>query len=250
MASGGILEWLRTRRRALEDDLVGRGRAHMLSMTRYRLHNALATAISQCASGDCLDAGAGRSPYKQLLLQHASTVTSVDVEDRAGQTDLIADIQSMPQLADAAFDTILCSQVLEHVPRPWDAMRELARVLRPGGALILTVPHLSPLHELPHDYYRYTEYGLRWLCDQCGLQVVQIQSTGGLGCFLTHGISSVLLSTLGVMPLLGTGVFWLNYIFLVRLPNLVEPYIGMMNLYPSEYLLVARKTAAQSANTP
>jgi len=241
MGRNSIFDWLRRRRRVLEDSLIARGQAHTLSLTRYRLHRAIAATIAEHAKGDCLDAGSGRSPYKRLLLQHTEQVTSIDIEDRSGETDLIADIQSMPQLNDASFDTILCSQVLEHVPRPWDALRELARVLRPGGVLILTVPHLSAIHEAPHDYYRYTRFGLQALCDQCSLTVMHVQATGGLGCFLLHGLSAALLSALGGLPLIKWMAFSFNYLVLVRLPDFFEQYLGMPQLYPSEYLLVATR---------
>ena len=160
--------------------LSGRGLAHTFSLARRRLHRAVAAAIAEHAAGDCLDCGSGRSPYRALLAERGASVTSVDVEDRSGEIDLLADIQEMPQIADSSFDTVLCTQVLEHVPRPWRAMAELARVLRPGGRLILSVPHLSAVHEAPHDFYRYTRHGLETLSAEAGLEVERIEPTGGL----------------------------------------------------------------------
>jgi SAM-dependent methyltransferase len=241
MGRNSLLDWLRIRRRGLEDALTARGKAHTLSLERYRLHRAIAATIAEHAQGDCLDAGSGRSPYKTMLQKYAEQVISIDVEDRSGDTDMLADIQSMPQIHDASFDTILCSQVLEHVPRPWDAMGELARVLRKDGTLILTVPHLSIIHEAPHDYYRYTRFGLAALCEPCGLEIKKIQATGGLGCFILHGISAGLLSTVGGIPLIRWVVFSFNYLILVRLPDLFEQLIGMPQLYPCDYLLVATR---------
>ena len=176
-------------------------------------------------------------------------MTSIDVEDRAGALDFIADIQSMPELEDESFDTILCSQVLEHVPRPANALGEFARVLRAGGAAIITVPHLSVIHEAPHDYYRYTRYGLEELCSRADLTVKQIEPTGGLGCFLLHGLSAALLSTLGVVPIIGAAVVALNYVFLVRIADWFEPWIGFASLYPCDYLLIAQResTSAEPA---
>lgn len=236
-----IFDLLRKKRRELEEFLIARGKAHTLSLTRYRLHREIAATIEKYAKGDCLDAGSGRSPYKNLLLQYTNHVTSFDSEDRSGETDVIGDIQSMTQLDDASFDTILCSQVLEHVPRPWDAMSELARILRPDGVLILSVPHLSVIHEAPHDYYRFTRYGLQSLCDQSNLTVTQLQPIGGIGCFLLHGCSAAIMSALGGIPLLRWVVFALNYLAFVRLPDLFEHYLGMPQLYPSDYLMVATK---------
>ena len=91
---------------------------------------------------------------------------------------------------DASFDTVLCLQVLEHVPRPWRLLDEIARVLRPGGALVLTAPHIWGLHEEPRDYYRFTPFGLRHLSDAAGLRVVAVKALAGYwvtaGARFTH----------------------------------------------------------------
>jgi SAM-dependent methyltransferase len=242
MAQSNFLDWLRRRRRILEDSLTAGGKAYTLSLARYRLHRKLSAAIEKHAKGHCLDAGSGRSPYKKMLLEHAEQVTSVDVEDRSGEIDLVADLQSMPQLADASFDTVLCSQVLEHVPRPWDALSEIARVLRPDGVLIATVPHLSVIHEAPHDYFRYTQYGLASLCERAKLRVICIEATGGLWCFLLHGGSGFLLSTVGSMPFLRWPAWLLNYLLFVRLGELVDRMLGLAALYPCDFVLLATRT--------
>jgi SAM-dependent methyltransferase len=80
--------------------------------------------------------------------------------------DILGDVMNLP-LPDASEDVVMCLAVLEHVPRPWDAMREMQRVLKPGGTLLLYVPFLSPYHAMPGyygDFFRYTEDGLRSLC--------------------------------------------------------------------------------------
>lgn len=82
--------------------------------------------------------------------------------------DIVGDVMALP-LPDASEDAIICLAVLEHVPRPWDAMREMHRVLKPGGSLFLYVPFLSPYHAMPGyygDYFRFTEDGLRSLSEK------------------------------------------------------------------------------------
>jgi SAM-dependent methyltransferase len=165
----------------------------------------------------------------------ANSVTSIDIEDRSGDLDLIADIQDLHALSSNSFDTVLCSQVLEHVPRPWDALSEIARVLRPDGRLLLTVPHLSMIHEAPHDYYRYTQYGLRSLCVSNGLTVETIQPTGGLICFLSHNASVVLMSTIGSLPGLQWLCWFANYITLVRVFGWADRVFGLQSIYPCDY---------------
>lgn len=92
--------------------------------------------------------------------------------------DIIGDVMNLP-LPDASYDTVLCLAVLEHVPRPWDAMREMHRVLKPGGTLMLYVPFLSPYHAMSGyygDYVRFTDDGLRALCgDFTNIHIVPVR---------------------------------------------------------------------------
>ena len=74
------------------------------------------------------------------------------------------DMQDMPY-ADKSFDYVIADQVLEHVRKPWIAVEEVWRVLKPGGIAILTSCLLHPVHGIPHDYFRYTPAGLESLCD-------------------------------------------------------------------------------------
>lgn len=118
-------------------------------------------------------------------------------------------------------------------------MREMRRVLKEGGKLILSVPHLSAIHEAPHDYYRYTRWGLESLSHGAGLRILETRSAGGLFAFLGHGASYVLLSTLGVVPGLGWLVRSLNLLVLVYGLGLVDAVVGMRSVYPCNLLLAA-----------
>lgn len=84
--------------------------------------------------------------------------------------DVFADGKAIPFVNDS-FDTVLLLEVLEHVRDPDGVLREIARVLKPGGQLLLSMPFLYPLHDAPHDYRRYTEYGLRHSVAAAGLAV-------------------------------------------------------------------------------
>jgi SAM-dependent methyltransferase len=100
--------------------------------------------------------------------------------------DIIGDVMKM-DLPDANEDVVVCLAVLEHVPRPWDAVSEMRRVLKPGGTLLLYVPFLSPYHAMPGyygDFFRYTEDGLRSLCE--GMEDIQIVPVRGPAETITH----------------------------------------------------------------
>jgi SAM-dependent methyltransferase len=129
-----------------------------------------------------LDVGAGESPYRELFCdQRYVTLDRADTP-HSGEVDMYGDADSIPA-EDASFDAVLCTQVLEHVSQPVDALREFRRVLCPGGVLIATVPFLWEEHEAPVDYYRYTRYGIEHLVRHAGF--VDVDVTPRTDCFTT-----------------------------------------------------------------
>jgi SAM-dependent methyltransferase len=130
-------------------------------------------ALAGALTGDVLDAGCGRKPYRDLV--QAARYVGLDVDSpvtrQLGAADLFYDGGKFP-LADAAFDGVLCSEVLEHVFTPEDFLGEIHRVLRPGGHLLLTVPFAWDEHEQPHDFARYSSFGLGALLGRAGFEVV------------------------------------------------------------------------------
>jgi ubiquinone/menaquinone biosynthesis C-methylase UbiE len=123
-----------------------------------------------------LDVGAGDAPYRELFA-HAEYITSDwehSVHEGAARVDVVAAADDLP-LEDASFDAVLLLQVLEHVPAPTRVLAELRRVLRPGGTLTLTAPLTWELHELPHDYFRYTAPGLEHLLAEAGFGEIVVE---------------------------------------------------------------------------
>lgn len=235
-----MLQFLRERRSQLNDWLTEIGADHTFSLPVYQLHHHTLSVVERFARSRCLDAGSGRSPWKPVLAKRGVEVFSIDVEDRAGKVDLITDIQDMPEIADSSMGTVLCTQVLEHVPRPWKAMQEISRVLEPGGYLVLSVPHLSVIHEAPHDYYRYTRYSLTSLSRDVGLDVEQIIESGGLISFLSHAFSMIFFCTLAAIP----GMRWIAWklnLLAIRLLAPLDRLLGASRVYPCNYVLLARK---------
>ena len=152
------------------------------------------------AGGDALlDVGAGTQPYAPLYEPRFRTSLSTDVEHSLHDTssvDVLAAAADLP-FDDASFDCVVCTEVLEHCPDPWAAGAEIARVLRPGGWAFASTPFLRPLHEAPHDYHRFTPWGLTELAERCGLKAERIAPRGDY--------VAVLLMTL----LLPISKFWL-----------------------------------------
>jgi len=107
-----------------------------------------------------LDVGAGDRPYDELL-RSAAEIVAVDVPGNR-HADLHGSIDALP-VDDASFDVVLCLQVLEHVSDPAAAVRELRRVVRPGGRVLASTHGVYPFHPNPDDLWRWTHQGLERL---------------------------------------------------------------------------------------
>jgi SAM-dependent methyltransferase len=141
-----------------------------------------AFAASLPPASRVLDAGAGEGQYSHHFPHCRYTGVDLGVGDAAwnySRLDAVADLNALP-FSGATFDASLNVVTLEHLREPLRALREIARVLKPGAPLLLIAPHEWEVHQSPHDFFRYTCHGLRYLLEQAGLAVVEIQPAGGL----------------------------------------------------------------------
>jgi SAM-dependent methyltransferase len=130
--------------------------------------------------GRVLDIGCGTKPYRRLFpaaTRYVGTETNRTFTP-GGEADVTALGEALP-FRTGAFDGVVCTEVLEHVPEPGDFLREVFRVVTPGGVLLLTTPQTWGLHEEPYDFYRYTKYGLAYLFRKAGFEIVEISPTTG-----------------------------------------------------------------------
>jgi len=131
--------------------------------------------------GDVLDVGCGRKPYKTWLasgVRYAGLDITFDSEP-----DILVKPGEPWNIESESFDAVICTQVLEHVSDPEQFLREIHRVLRPGGTLILTVPFVFPEHEL-YDYWRWSKMGICNLVNSSGFIVIDCKSEGHTGSVL------------------------------------------------------------------
>lgn len=158
------------------------GRALTAKLTRVTLDRFVQ---AHGGPGRTLDIGAQNGPYAAFFPNRIA----LDIRPRRG-VHVVADAQALG-IADGTFDVVLCTEVLEHLPEPQRAIDEMFRVLRPGGLLLLTTRFLFPIHDAPHDYFRFTKYGLRHLLR--AFVIVEIREETD-----TIGAIAVLLQRLGM----------------------------------------------------
>ncbi len=137
-------------------------------------HQQLADALFYVApdhiSGRMLDIGCGRKPYREMLSPFVTQHIGVDhpaSPHPLDAADVFATVYDIP-LESATFQTVLMTEVLEHLEEPTEALREVYRLLAPGGKVVLTTPLMWGVHEAPRDFFRYTPHGLEYVLDKAG----------------------------------------------------------------------------------
>lgn len=140
-------------------------------------------AINTHARGDLIDLGCGQVPLFQAYRDKVSSITCVDWPATPHKTDHLdhhVDLTETLPFSDNSFDTIILSDVLEHIPEPGRLWSEMYRILAPKGVAIINVPFFYWVHEAPHDYYRYTEFALQRFANNAGLKLISLEPIGGL----------------------------------------------------------------------
>lgn len=208
---------------------------------RYARH------LAAHARGRLADLGCGTVPLYGLYRGHVDDTLCIDWPasfHASPHLDVAADLSRPLPLRDACLDTLLLSDVLEHVPDPVLLWREMARLLAPGGHLLLNVPFLYGLHELPHDYARYTETALRRFAAEAGLQVLCCEPVGGSA----HVLADLLAKHLAKLPAVGRALaFGLQG--LVRALDRTAPgrrfAARSAERFPLGYFMVAQRPAGR-----
>lgn len=159
-------------------------------IVRKEILKAVQNIIPQF-KGKILDSGCGSMPYKELVLTNKNVESYIGLDIESGlnyedvKPDVLWDGKIMP-FENESFDVVISTEVLEHVPDPDAYLAEVKRVLKPGGMFFFTVPFLMSLHEVPHDYYRYTPYALEMIFKRTGFISAKIIPLGGYNAALAQ----------------------------------------------------------------
>lgn len=235
-----LMDPLRRKWHQLNANTIGSERYWWIALQNAAFFSDMAPLVARYVHGRTLDTGAGRLAWRPLLRRHSTSYVGGDLVREHPELDVIFDATRGLPFADGSFDTLFSCSVLEHTPEPWHALSEMWRVLAPGGTAIVSVPFLFYLHGEPHDYYRFTRYGIAHLVRNTGFQVVEMVSNGGFFHALFNApsiASSTLLAACGFSGLIPpTTRFWL------ALAGLLRGRLERDDLFPMNYLTVLRKT--------
>jgi SAM-dependent methyltransferase len=190
-----------------------------LYLIRSRLLKALKKLAPQL-KGQILDFGCGIKPYESLF--DVDKYIGVDYVGE-GETyskekvDFIYDGKTLP-FSNESFDGIFSSEVAEHIFNLPDILKELNRVLKPGGKILLTCPFTMPEHEVPNDFARYTSFAIKAMLEENGFTILQYEKTGNFvesvhQLYIIY-LDQSILKIFGKIPILRTVIRTLTYVSL------------------------------------
>jgi SAM-dependent methyltransferase len=184
-----VIRWLERRWSNACTQTIGGNLFWGIAVDHQSARRSLQPLIERHARGVVLDAGAGRLAWRGLIRPRAAIYLAADRIPVHDELDLLCDLGGRLPLRSGSVDTIFCCSVLEHMPEPWLVLPEFRRVLAPEGRVILSVPFLYFLHGAPHDYFRFTSYGVVDLARKAGFDVVELGTSGGYAHSLAHALS-------------------------------------------------------------
>jgi SAM-dependent methyltransferase len=192
-----------------------------------------------------LDAGAGEGQYASRFSRQRYCAVDLAVGDAAwdySKLDACADLTHLP-FASNTFAAAIHLVTIEHVREPNQVLAEIARVLAPGGRVLIAAPHEWEVHQAPHDYYRYTRYGLVYLLEEAGFDTVDVRPAGGYFRLLARRLLNGLQFFTG-------GIRWVWFVpaaLVLVPPALVLPFLDFLDRdrsFTLGYLCTARKRSS------
>ena len=218
---------------------------------RSRIEGAINSQISR-VKGVLLDVGCGIKPYEKVFGKYVDKYYGIEYSPESGfrgnRADVAGDAAEMP-FADQSFDTILCTEVMEHVMHPEKVVAEFARILKPGGMVIITVPFFYPIHD-SFDFFRYTDQGIAVIMKRYGLEIEEVRPLSGTG------VTMAIMLNLFIFDI---GFMWTKWLYPIGvvLRPVLWILIALINLMgwlaekiiPSKQMSFNHLTVARKPNT-
>lgn len=200
--------------------------------------------IKDHCRGRLIDLGCGKVPLYMVYKDYVTENICVDWGNSAHENkylDFECDLTKNLPFGDGEFNTVLLSDVLEHIPNPEHMWKELNRILARDGKVLLNTPFFYWLHEAPYDYYRYTEYALRHLAVSNGFKVTILQPMGGFPEILADMLAKQMMASIPFIgKTLAVAVQYLTMAFInTRLGKKRSKRTS--RVFPIGYFMVAEK---------
>ncbi len=190
---------------------------YIFQVERYLLRQQI-KKFGVSVHGRVLDVGAGSfDRYSQFI--HCEEYIKMDIAE-GPNVDIVGSADHIP-FEDASFDSLISTQVFEHLTDPVKSAREAFRVLKSGGVMLLTVPQMNELHEEPHDYWRYTKFGIKKLFEGQGFVLTAMSQRGGFYTMIAQIITRYLIDRLHLY----------QHHFYGRISNKIFYVFGRMMMY-------------------
>jgi len=166
--------------------------------------------------GKLIDVGCGKKPFEKLFC-NVDSYFGIDL-NKNSKADLICDVLNL-EIKSSSADSVLCTQVMEHVKDPEKLIKEISRICKEGALCLLTCPHICRVHGVPYDFFRFTKYGLKYLCEKNNLKIIKIEEIGGFFLTTTYLWDFYLREKLNIFSYFLIPLFNLFYLFLMPLDN-------------------------------
>lgn len=204
-------------------------KAFLFNSSRYRLYEENKAFVHAMPKGSLvLDAGAGEQPYRHLMAHVIYESADFEQVDKPYlKSTYVCDLKQIP-VENERFDFILFNQVMEHLPEPQLVLQELHRVLKPGGKLLYTAPLFYEEHEIPYDFFRYTQFSIKKLFSESGFALERLDWLEGyygtVGYQLNRMARYLPLKPQAIAKGIWGWIYW-PFIFLTKIFSMVASII-------------------------
>ncbi len=199
--------------------------------------------IGKYAKGRLIDLGCGKVPLFEAYGNFITENICVDWRNSSHDNEFLdfeCDLNYRLPFEDAEFDTVILSDVLEHIREPENLWKEMSRIMKRNGHALISVPFFYWIHEAPFDYFRYTKYALHYFVERNGFEIVEFETTGGM----LEIITDIVVKHLQLMPVIGSPLAkFIQYFVLMFRRTKIGGFFSKrsMNVFPYGYFLVVRK---------
>jgi len=208
----------------------------------YKMLSKDIEEASRLIKGTLLNVGCGKKPYKEIFQNKVDFCVGIGLPSTPYGTSKVDVFSNALQLSfrDRCFDVVLAIQLLEHLPEPQKFFSEIHRVLKSDGIVILTLPLMAAIHKVPHDFLRYTSFGLIYWLEKMGFKIIGVKEQGGICTILTFLLAYYIWNATVQLPW-GPRNLIRTLVSPIQLFALLDDSIFQNKRYALNYCLTAQK---------